>query len=58
MGLMSAFDLSSNENFDKRKEKIYNLYDLYGHNASHKLEKWLLQIVYKFMNLVKLAHLM
>ena len=50
IGLMSAFDLSSNETFDQRKEKIYNLYDLYGHDTTHKLEKWYLQIVYKFMN--------
>lgn len=29
MRLASAFDLSSNKNFDQRKEKIYNLYHLY-----------------------------
>ena len=36
---MSAVELSSNDTFDERKEKIYNLYDLYGHDTTHKLEK-------------------
>ena len=50
MILMSVLDLSSNETFDQSKEKIYNLYDLYGHDTTQKLEKWYLQIVCKFVN--------
>ena len=55
MGLMSMFDLSSNKNFDQRKEKINNLYHLYGHDTTHKLEKYQPQIECKFMNTVKFA---
>ena len=35
MGLMKAFDLSSNKFFDQRKQKIGNLYDLYGHDTTN-----------------------
>ena len=38
MGLMNAFHLSSYETFNQRKNN--DLYDLYGHDTTHKLEKW------------------
>ena len=40
IGSMSTFHVSSNETFDQRKEQIDNLYDLHGHDTTHKLEKW------------------
>ena len=55
MGLVSMFDLFSNENFDKGKRKTNNLYHLYGHDTVRKLEKYQPQIECKFMNTVKLA---
>ena len=35
MGLMKAFDLSSNKFFYQRKQKIGNLYDLSGHDTTN-----------------------
>ena len=33
-----------------------NLCGLYGHDTTHKFEKWLFQIVCKFVNIVKFAN--
>ena len=39
--LMSLFDLSTDEDLEDRKSKLSSLFDMYGINTTHKMEKWL-----------------
>ena len=41
LGLMSAFDLSSSEEYDSRADKISKMYDMYGVDNEHLVdEEW------------------
>ena len=50
-GLMSAFDLLSDENFELFRVKKYELlYDIYGLDSEHVLKNWndlAVQVIYK-----------
>ena len=38
--LMSAFDLSSEEDYEARASKVMSLYDVYCQDRIHDLEEW------------------
>ena len=38
--LMSAFDLSSEEDYEARASKVMSLYDVYCQDIVHDLEEW------------------
>ena len=39
--LMSAFDLSTSEDYETRATKLFLLYDICGVDTIHFMEKWL-----------------
>ena len=40
--LMSAFELSTSEDYESRDTKLSLLYDIYGVDAIHLTQKWLM----------------